>query len=121
MATEIRGDLKGYLRRFELPSLKCFMMPLKSVSIIFIIELILSIAFIIIGVSKGTNLIMLLQCMLMVGYYIGVLKNDFWNIVLEESKGFLADLIMWIYYIIVCIISLSPSLCFFHFSDTVIV
>ena len=121
MATEIRGDLKGYLIRFELPSLKCFMMPLKSVGIIFIIELILSIAFIIIGVSKGTNLIMLLQCMLMVGYYIGVLKNDFWNIVLEESKGFLADLIMWIYYIIVCIISLSPSLCFFHFSDTVIV
>ena len=121
MATEIRGDLKGYFRRFELPSLKCFVMPLKSVGIIFLIEIILSIAFIMICISKGTNLIMLLQCMLMVGYYIGVLKNDFWNIVLEESKVFFADLIMWIYNIIVCIISLSPSLCYLIFSDKVLV
>ena len=120
MATEIRGDLKGYLRRFELPSLKCFIMPLKSVGIIFIIELLLSIAFIIIGITKATIIIMLLQCMFIVGYYVGVLKNDFWNIVLEESKGFLADLIMWLYYILVCIISLSPAFVYFYYSDTFI-
>lgn len=52
---------------------------------------------------------MLLQCMLMIGYYIGVLKKDFWNIALEESKGLFADVFMWIYYILLCVLSLLPA------------
>lgn len=63
----------------------------------FFIEAVLCGIFILIGTNRATLMIMLMQCLLMVGYYIGVLKNDFWNIVLEESKGLFADMLMWIY------------------------
>jgi hypothetical protein len=55
--------------------------------------------------------------MAMMGYYIGVLKNDFWNIVLEESKGLFADLIMWVYYIVLCVTSLLPAFLFFYLAE----
>ena len=61
-----------------------------------------------------------MQCLLMVGYYIGVLKNDFWNIVLEESKGLFADMLMWIYYIILCVFSLIPAFFYFYLGDGII-
>ena len=42
MRTEINGDFNGYVQRFRLPSSKCFIMPLKQVGIIFLIEMILT-------------------------------------------------------------------------------
>lgn len=117
MKTEIQGNFKGYLTRFKLPSPKCFKMPLKSVGIIFSIQLLLASIFYLIGINKATLFIMLMQCMAMMGYYIGVLKNDFWNIVLEESKGLFADLIMWVYYIVLCVTSLLPAFLFFYLAE----
>lgn len=119
MRTEINGDFKGYIQRFRLPSSKCFIMPLKQVGIIFLIEMILTGLFLLIGINKITIIVMLLQCMFMVGYYVTVLKDDFWNIVLEDSKGLFADLLMWTYYITLCVVSLSPACVFFYLSDSV--
>ena len=70
MKTEINGDFKGYLTRFKLPSAKYFKMPLKNVGIIFFIEAVLCGIFILIGINRATLMIMLMQCLLMVGYYI---------------------------------------------------
>lgn len=39
MKTEIQGDFIGYFLKFKMPSRKCFHMPLKSVGIIFFIQL----------------------------------------------------------------------------------
>ena len=80
-------------------------MPLKSVGIIFCIQLLLASIFYLIGINKATLFIMLMQCMAMMGYYIGVLKNDFWNIVLEDSKGLFADF------------SLLPTFLFFYLAE----
>lgn len=120
MKTEINGDFKGYLTRFKLPSAKCFKMPLKNFGIIFLIEAALCGVFLLIGINRATLLIMLMQSLLMVGYNVGVLKDDFWNIVLEESKGLFADMLMWIYYIILCVFSLIPAFFFFYLSDAII-
>ena len=48
---------------------------------------------------------------------VKVLYKDFWNVVLEESKGFFADLIMWVYYFVVCALSLAPAAVFFLLLD----
>lgn len=85
MKTEINGDFKGYVTRFKMPSLNCFIYPLKSAGIIFIIQLVLSGLFYAIGTSKATFFILLMQVLLMIGYYIGVHYKQFWNVVLEES------------------------------------
>lgn len=117
MKTEIQGDFKGYLVRFKMPSKRCFSMPLKSAGLIFLFELILSGFFILIGISNWALILSLMLCLLAIGYYIGVLYKDFWNIVLEESKGFFPDLIMWIYYMAICAISLSPAFVLFYLSN----
>jgi hypothetical protein len=53
----------------------------------------------------------------MIGFYVKVLYKDFWNVVLEESKGFFADFIMWVYYFVVCALSLAPAAVFFLLLD----
>jgi len=118
MKTEINGDFKGYVTRFKMPSLNCFIYPLKSAGIIFIIQLVLSGLFYAIGTSKATFFILLMQVLLMIGYYIGVHYKQFWNVVLEESKGLFADLLMWLYYIIICVISLMPSFIYFYIAES---
>lgn len=115
MRTEIQGDFKGYLTRFKMPSSKCFKMPIKSCLIIFLIQLVFSISFYMIENAPILQVLLLLECMFMVSYYIAVLYKDFWNVVLEESKGLFADGIMWLYYIVLCILSLSPSLLYFAY------
>jgi hypothetical protein len=117
MKTEIQGDFKGYFLRFKMPSKKCFFMPIKSVGIIFLLELILLGGVFLIGIKTGTVILLMIQCLIAVGYYISVLYKDFWNIVLEESKGFWADIFMWIYYIIICAISLSPTFVLFYWCE----
>lgn len=52
--------------------------------------------------------------MAIVWYYIGVLKNDFWNIVLEESKGLFADLRMSVSYIVLCVTFSLTTLVFVY-------
>lgn len=120
MRTEINGDIKGYISRFELPSSRCFTMPLKHVGIIFLIEFLLTSLFLFIGFNKVTIIIMLLQSMFVIGCHVAVLKADFWNIVLEESRGLFADLLMWVYYVALCVISLAPACVFFYLSDSFI-
>lgn len=116
MKTEIQGDFKGYFLRCKFPTKRCFSMPLKSAGIILLTELILAGILMLIGNQIPAVIIMLISCLLAVGYYIGVLYKDFWNIALEESKGFLPDVIMWIYYMTVCAISLFPAFVVFYLS-----
>ncbi len=113
MKTEINGDFRGYLFRFKLASKKCFLLPLKTALIVLLIELLLVGVVSLFEVSFGTILLLFVDIMFFVSYYIKVLYKDFWNVVLEESKGLFADLFMWVYYILVCLISLSPALIFF--------
>ena len=113
MKTEIQGDFLGYLGRFKLPSAQCFKFPLKSAAIVFLVQLLSAVLFGLIGFSAVTTIIMLLECLFMIGFYVKVLYKDFWNVVLEESKGFFADLIMWVYCFVVCAISLAPAAVFF--------
>ena len=116
MNTEIQGDIKGYLSRFKMPSKRCFSMPLKSAGLILLLELVLSGTLMLIGIKTWSVVLTLIVCMMAVGYYIGVLYKDFWNIVLEESKGFFADVLMWIYYMAICAISLLPAIILFYTS-----
>ena len=55
----------------------------------------------------------LVTVMGILSYYIKVLYKEFWNYVLVESLGFFADLLMWLYYFVLTIISLSPFITFF--------
>lgn len=114
MKTEIQGDFMGYVMRFKLPSAGCFLAPLKSAGAIFLAELVLSGVLYFVGVETWSLVVSLLLCMVAIGYYVGVLYKAFWNIVLEESKGLFADMFMWIYYIVICAISLSPALLLFY-------
>ena len=116
MKTEIQGDFKGYFLRCKFPTKKCFSMPLKSVGLIFGVEFVLACVLMLIGIQVWGVVLVLVSCMLAIGYYIGVLYNDFWNIVLEESKGFFPDVVMWVYYMTLFAISLSPVFVVFYLS-----
>lgn len=109
MKTEIQGDFKGYVLRFKMPSRRSFTLPLKSAGFIFLLDIILSSILLLLGIPNLSFVLSVLLCMIAIGYYIGVLYKDFWNVVLEESRGLLADLIMWVYYILICTISLLPT------------
>mgnify|MGYP003408949458 CR=1 FL=1 len=117
MKTEVQGDIMGYFLRFKMPSKSCFYMPLKSAGLIFLFELVLSGILILLGIKTWSVILSLVVCMMAIGYYIVVLYKDFWNIVLEESKGFFADVIMWIYYMAICAISLFPAFVLFYLSE----
>lgn len=119
MKTEIQGDFLGYLGRFKMPSAQCFKFPLKSAAIVFLVQLVSAVLFGLIGLSAATAIIMLIECLFMIGFYVKVLYKDFWNVVLEESKGFFADLFMWVYYFVVCALTLTPAAVFFICLDKV--
>lgn len=119
MNTEVQGDFWGYVTRFKLPSAKCFKYPLKSALVVFLVQLATAGLLALISFSSATAIIMLLECLLMIGYYVKVLYKDFWNVVLEESKGLFADLLMWVYYFAVCALTLAPAAVFFIFLDKV--
>ena len=120
MKTEIQGDFWGYVTRFKLPSAKCFKYPLKSAVVAFLVQLATAGLFALISLSPATGIIMLLECLLILGYYVKVLYKDFWNVVLEESKGLFADLLMWVYYFAICALTLTPAATFFIFLDKVL-
>ena len=112
MKTEINGDFKSYFLRFKLASKKCFLLPFKTSLIVLLIELLFVGVLSLFSVTFATILLLFVNIMLLASYYIKVLYKDFWNIVLEESKGLFADLLMWVYYISICLVSLSPALIF---------
>ena len=89
-------------------------MPLKSAGLIFGIEFVLACVLMLIGIKVWGVVLMLASCMLAIGYYIGVLYKDFWNIVLDESKGLFPDMVMWVYYMVLFAISLSPAFVIFY-------
>ena len=45
MNTEINGNWGAYIKRFQLPSRKCFIYPLKSALIIFSVQLVVSMVY----------------------------------------------------------------------------
>lgn len=114
MKTEIPGDFKGYFLRCKFPTKRCFSMPLKSVGLIFGVECLLASLLMLIGIQAWGVVFMLVSCMMAIGYYIGVLYKDFWNIVLDESKGLFPDMVMWVYYMVLFAISLSPAFVIFY-------
>ena len=113
MKTEIQGDFIGYVKRFKLPTAKCFSLPLKSALVIFLVTLISSCGLWLFNAPKSGALFLIVECLAIVVFYIKILYKDFWNIVLEESKGLLPDIMMWIYYFAICIISMAPAIAFF--------
>jgi len=117
MKTEIQGDFKGYICRFKLPSARSFTYPLKSAAIVLLIQTISAVLLGFINMGPATAIILLLECLLIIGFYVKVLYKEFWNVVLEESKGLFADLLMWVYYFVVCAASLIPSAIFFMILD----
>lgn len=117
MKTEIQGNFKDYAFRFKMPSKECFLMPLKSAGIIFLFEAIFSGALYLLGLNTLSVVLSLMLCMLAIGYYIKVLYKRFWNVVLEESKGLIPDVIMWLYYMLTCAISLSPALSLLYLAE----
>lgn len=117
MKTEIQGNFKDYALRFKMPSKKCFLMPLKSAGIILLFETIFSGTLFIMGLNTLSIVLSLMVCMLAIGYYIKVLYKRFWNVVLEESKGLIPDAIMWLYYMLICAVSLSPALVLFYLAE----
>lgn len=60
-------------------------MPLKSAGLIFLFELVLSGILIMLGIKTWSIVLSLMVCMMAIGYYIGELYKEFWNVVLEES------------------------------------
>jgi len=110
MKTEINGDWVGYLKRFKLPTAKAFIYPLRAAGIIFGILLGISVILYLLPVKPIVQFIPLMSGILIsMGFYIKIHYKMFWERVLEESKGFFADLIMWIYYIVICILSVMPA------------
>ena len=110
MNTEINGNWGAYIKRFQLPSKKCFIYPLKSALIIFSAQLVVSMVYFLPILPFAKFLILFIALMTSIGYYMKVQYREFWNIVLEESKGLFADLLMWLYYILICLISILPTL-----------
>ena len=119
MKTEIQGDFRGYVTRFKLPSARCFKLPLRSALAAFLIQLVSVGLLALVSLSPATAIIVLLESLLMVGYYVKVLYKDFWNVVLEESKGLFADMLMWLYYFVVCTVTFVPSVFFFYLYDRI--
>ena len=109
MKTEINGNWGAYIKRFQLPSKKCFQYPIRCAVIIFIAQLIASMVIFTPFIPFAKFLILFFVLMTSVFFYIKVHYQEFWNKVLEESKGFFADLIMWVYYMLICCISICPT------------
>lgn len=110
MQTEINGDWIGYAKRFHMPSIKVLKYPLKSIGILLTIQIVVSGLFVFLPIPPIAKLIPIFAVMMFaVFYYAKVHWKTFWNVVLEESKGLIPDLLMWLYYFVICIVSIIPS------------
>ncbi len=112
--SEINGDWKGYLKRFQMPCKKTLRLPLFRMTLVFLFQLPMALlCWYYHEVGFPIILLALVTVMGILSYYIKVLYKEFWNYVLVESLGFFADLLMWLYYFVLTIISLSPFITFF--------
>jgi len=103
MQTEINGDWKGYLHRFKLPEKKVVLLPLKRFGICLMIQVVLGTVAVGLAhscASKGGMLLWLVVSSMIIGAYLYAVYKEFWTVVLEAAKGFWADLLMWVYYIV---------------------
>lgn len=92
MKTEIDGNWHKYTKRFQLPPRRIWVLPLKWFGISSLIQVAAMF------VAIYTNILVLIVSSMIVGAFLYAAGKEFWNIVLEESKGFWADVIMWMYY-----------------------
>lgn len=92
MKTEINGDRKAYVKRFRLPGKKIWLMPLKWFGISLAVQIVAII------MAINTNVLPIIVSSMINGTFLYVAGKEFWNVVLEESKGLWADLLMWLYY-----------------------
>ena len=112
--SEINGDWKGYLKRFQMPCKKTLRLPLFRMTICFMLQLpIVFICWYYREFGFPIILLVLTTTLGIISYYIKVLYKEFWNYVLVESLGFFADLLMWFYYFVLTVLSLSPVILFF--------
>lgn len=110
MRTEIKGDWIGYAKRFRMPSKKVLKYPLKHIGILLAIQIVVSGLFTFLPIAPIAKLIPVFAVMMFaVFYYAKIHWKTFWEVVLEESKGLIPDLLMWLYYLIICIVSIMPS------------
>lgn len=110
MRTEIKGNWIGYAKRFRMPSKKVLKYPLKHIGILLAVQIVVSGLFTFLPIPPIVKLIPIFAVMMFaVFYYLKVHWHTFWE-VLEESKGLIPDLLMWLYYLIICIVSIMPSL-----------
>lgn len=100
MKTEINGDWKGYLKRFKMPSCKVLLMPLKYFGICFAVQSICCL------IAAQTHVLMLVVSSLVVGAVLYAAFKLLWEVVLEEAKGFWADTLMWLYYLLLVVIAI---------------
>mgnify|MGYP007059985335 CR=1 FL=1 len=111
MKTEINGNWLDYAKRCRFPGKKAFLYPLKHTAVLFGIQLVVSGVFAFLPLKPVVRLVpVFFVLFLALSYYIKVHWHTFWNVVLEDSKGLLPDLIMWLYYVVICLISIVPSL-----------
>lgn len=102
MKTEIQGNWKDYVKRFRLPPMKVLLIPIKRFSICLILQIVFGGITLLMsenGLNPGALLFLIVSSMVIGGYLYAVYK-EFWNVVLEASKGLWADVLMWIYYAI---------------------
>ena len=92
MKTEINGDWRAYAKRFQLPPKKTWLLPLKWFGISFVVQIVALL------LAVNTNILLLVVSSMITGTFLYAVGKEFWNVVLEESKGLWADLIMWLYY-----------------------
>ncbi len=111
MKTEINGNWIDYAKRCRFPGKKAFLYPLKHTAVLFGIQLVVSAVFAFLPLKSVIRLVPVFFVLFFaLSYYIKVHWHTFWNVVLEDSKGLLPDLIMWLYYVVICLISIVPSL-----------
>jgi hypothetical protein len=97
MKTEINGDWKAYAKRFQMPTKQTLILPLKRFGICLLIQT---------AASCSGSIIILLVSSLVIGTFLYAAYKEFWNVVLEEAKGLGADLLMWLYYAVLFVITI---------------
>lgn len=100
MKTEINNDWKGYFTRFKMPSIKALLWPLKYVAICLPIQVICC------YLATISNVIMVVMSSFLMMVFLYAAFKHLWNVILEEAKGFWADILMWLYYIVTIFVTL---------------
>lgn len=111
MKTEIDGNWLAYAKRCRFPGKKAFRLPLKHACILFLVQLVVAVVFVFLPLKPVVRLVPVFFVLFFaLSYYIKVHWHTFWNVVLDDSKGLIPDFVMWLYYVVICLISILPSL-----------